>query len=408
MGKETVKQKDIQKFILGVNYWPINKAMYWWKCLDLAEVEEDFRKISECGLKVVRIFLLWEDFQPTPSKVSSLAIRDLVSVADTAYKCGILILPTLFCGHMSGINWMPGWMLGARTNRTRFPVMSNGRLHNCRILNYYTDRDLIRAQRLQCREIAGALKQHPAVWAYDLGNESSNCVVPPDRQSARDWLEMMAGELKHSSGGCQITLGMHAEDLEENRNLWPQDAACYCDFLCMHGYPFYLEWVDDQLDVQVLPFLGEITRWLGGKPVLFEEFGVSSQIVAEKPYPGEQENLITAYYEQALELLRLSGMIGAFVWCYGDYHPDLWNKPPLKDNPHERHFGLFRYDGSPKPAVSVIRAFACRPDYLRRQVDTQTGSWLDNEDREQFYRNPLNELKRLYDKFKKSIEKGPL
>ena len=52
-----------------------------------------------------------------------------------------------------------------------------------------------------------------------------------------------------------MILGMHAEDLEEI-GTWPQDAARYCDFLCMHGYPFYLDWVEDELDARVLPFLG--------------------------------------------------------------------------------------------------------------------------------------------------------
>ncbi len=40
--------------------------------------------------------------------------------------------------------------------------------------------------------------------------------------------------------------------------------------------------------MQVLPFLGLLTRWLGGKPVLFEEFGAPSRPVLY-PYPGEED-----------------------------------------------------------------------------------------------------------------------
>ena len=56
-------------FILGVNYWPRRKAMGWWKNFEAGEVHADFALIAELGMKVVRIFLLWEDFQPTPDSV---------------------------------------------------------------------------------------------------------------------------------------------------------------------------------------------------------------------------------------------------------------------------------------------------------------------------------------------------
>ena len=261
-----------QQFLLGVNYWPATKAMYWWQDFDAAEASADFCKMAANGLRVARIFLLWEEFEPAPTTISVAALRHLVRLADIAEASGVFILPTFFCGHMSGVNWLPNWMLGPSSKSGRFPVWSGRPRSMVEIRNWYTDREVIRAQQLQCREVARALAGHSAVSAYDLGNESSNCVVPPDRGAAREWLEIMVGEIKQHSDS-PVTLGMHAEDLEEDRRLRPQDAALWCDWLCMHGYPFYLSWVDNPFDVRVLPFLGLITQWLGGKPVLFEEFG---------------------------------------------------------------------------------------------------------------------------------------
>lgn len=236
--------------------------MYWWQDFDAAEVEQDFSRLADARFQVVRVFLTWEDFQPAPSRVSTGCLNHLVAVADVAANCKIMIQPTFFCGHMSGVNWMPEWMLGGPA-RGRFPVISGGRLRHAEIRNFYSEREIIKAQQLQCREVAQALQGHPALWAFDLGNESSNCVIPPDRQAARDWLAAVVGELKGVSG-LPVTIGLHAEDLEEDRKLGPADAALYCDFLCMHGYPFYLDWVDNPLDAEVLPFLGLITHWLGG------------------------------------------------------------------------------------------------------------------------------------------------
>ncbi len=409
------------QFVLGVNYWPIDQAMYWWHDLDVRKAEQDFARLAECGLFLVRIFLLWEEFQPAPGKLSLPALRRMVQLADAAGRCGVSLLPTLFCGHMSGVNWMPGWVLGPCGGRERFPVWSGGRQRKAGVLNWYDNQDLIAAQRLQCREVGRTLAGHPAVWAYDLGNEASNCVLPGSRESARDWLEAMVTELKLSDGHCLVTLGMHAEDLEEDRRLWPQDAARWCDFLCMHGYPFYLSWLDDPLDARVLAFLGLLTRWLGGRPVLFEEFGIPTY-PALPPYPAAEEmarmncrlwpeDEAAGYYQQSLALLERIGMTGALAWCYGDYDPGLWGRPPLSDKPHERHFGLFRHDGSPKPALQAIYNFSRTLSGKQGEpVDLDAESWLRDEDRDSFYlnpRGPRGELPRLYDKFQSWLNRKP-
>ena len=31
-----------EPFVLGVNYWPRNKAMYWWNDFDAVEVGDEF------------------------------------------------------------------------------------------------------------------------------------------------------------------------------------------------------------------------------------------------------------------------------------------------------------------------------------------------------------------------------
>jgi len=414
---------DLQ-FPLGVNYWPAGKAMYWWRDFEAAQVGEDFCRLAEAGFQVARIFLTWEDFQPAPGTVSGSCLHRLAAVADLAAGCKMMIQPTFFCGHMSGVNWMPEWALGGSAKKGRFPVMSGGCLSRRLIRNFYSDQEMLKAQKLQCREVARALRGHPALWAYDLGNESSNCVIPRDRRAARDWLAAMVGELKGVSD-LPVTIGLHAEDLEEDRKLGPAEAALFCDFLCMHGYPFYLDWADHPLDAHVLPFLGLLTRWLGGKRVLFQEFGVSDQVLRQE-YPGETEEAGAAYYRRALHLLKEAGMWGAFAWCYSDYEEHLFEKPPLKENPHERYFGLFKADGSPKKAAGVFQEFAKKIrdaavgdkhsrsagalSAMRRELplayaaDGAGGgeglSWLKGEDPERFYENPLFHLKRLYRSYK--------
>ena len=57
---------DAERFRLGVNYWPSETAMDWLPRYDGAVVRRDFGRIAAAGMDTVRIFLRWEDLQPTP------------------------------------------------------------------------------------------------------------------------------------------------------------------------------------------------------------------------------------------------------------------------------------------------------------------------------------------------------
>lgn len=392
------------KFVTGVNYWPARKAMYCWKAFDEAEVDRDFAVLESCGIQTIRLFLTWEDFQPQPDQIHRPSLENLLITADLAHAHNLSLMPTFFCGHMSGVNWIPTWALEAEQQTQRFPVYSQGRISQHRIRNFYQETDIRQAQMLQIHEVCSVLKGHPAVAAYDLGNESSNCCIPPDRETGRQWLAEMVSTIQNAHPGSQVTLGMHAEDLEENRHLWPQDAARYCDFLSMHGYAFYLSWVDKE-DVYLLPFLGIITSWLGGIPVLFQEFGWPTKppsveqssdppgYVGRTPLWSEQQT--DAYYRQALRLLQSAGMIGALGWCFADYHPELYDKPPLEDNQHERYFGLTRWDGSAKPALSSLGSGGNLPC-----LSQDLPSWLQNEDPDRFYDDPVGNLQKWFKVYK--------
>ena len=115
------------RFRVGVNYWPARTAMSWWSRFDREEVAADFARIAACGLDSVRVFLTWEDFQPTPNRVDRAMLERLVAVADLAGDLGLALIPTLFTGHMSGVNWIPAWALGGSLGDRRFRVVSRGR-----------------------------------------------------------------------------------------------------------------------------------------------------------------------------------------------------------------------------------------------------------------------------------------
>ena len=402
--------KEAASFRLGVNYWPAQTAMGWWAAFDAEQVVTDFHRIAASGLDSVRLFLRWEDFQSSPSRVDAEMLAHLVTTMDAAGLAGLSVMPTLFTGHMSGVNWIPSWALGGTSGDERFRVVSGGKTAASPIANWYTDESMLRSQALLAGEAASALSAHEALWAWDLGNENSNCCIPPDRSTAREWLLRMTHSIRTADPSAQITIGLHAEDLEEDRKLGPQQAAEACDFLTMHGYPGYSSWADGPTDERALPFLALLTRWLGGgADVLFAEFGVPTipasnrdavQVASANGVALIDEREAASYVGRALAALHQCGSMGAMLWCYADYVEELWQSPPFDRAVHERSFGLWRADGTAKPVVAVLQEYAARTDTPH---PAPFPKWIDI-DAEEYYRAPLSQLSRLYKRYCQSAD----
>jgi hypothetical protein len=107
-----------------------------------------------------------------------------------------------------------------------------------------------------------------------------------------------------------------------------------------------------------------------------------------------EENEAAAYTGRVLESLHRFGFLGAFLWCFGNYDPALRDQPPFDEAPHEMSFGLWRADGSAKPALQVVRAFGAREKTTPR-VDL---GWIDVT-QEEYVSDPARHLERLYAAF---------
>jgi hypothetical protein len=180
------------------------------------------------------------------------------------------------------------------------------------------------------------------------------------------------------------------------------------DLAVMHGYPMYTDWSTGPLDPDFVPFLCALTSALCGKPTLMEEFGACTTPPGEPPATWEwtcygrprrqfmaSEEQLAEYIEQALPRLVQVGALGAMLWCYADYHEDLYRRPPCDESWHERTFGLVRPDGSLKPHASVVRRFAARtptvrPPSRRVVLDSPVGD---------YYLDPLGNARAAYRAF---------
>ena len=403
-------------FTLGVNYWPRRKAMYWWSNFDEGEVCDEFAVIKDIGMNVVRLFLLWEDFQPEPDSVSKTALENLTTVCDIATENGLGIDLTFFTGHMSGPNWSPRWLFGGEDHPyqgQRREIVCGGKVVPQGYRNMFHDEMALKASRLLLKTVVTRLKDHPAIWMWNLGNEPDLFAWPHTSDAGAAWTHEMVGLIKSIDPHHPVTCGLHSANLHMDNGLRIDKVFAHTDVAVMHSYPMYTSWARKPLDPDFVPFTCAITAALADKPVLMEEFGGCTALPGEATYTmkwietnGREREQFMASEEDFAEYIRLvfpklqdSGATGAMLWCYADYVPQLWDLPPCQNAQHERFFGLVRPDGSLKPHAKVIQEFAKTkpqvkpiPEYAKLNVNA-----------DEFYKDPLGHLVDLYQQYLKGI-----
>jgi len=359
-------------FLLGVNYWPRRKAMDWWTNFDPAEVRDEFALLAELGLHLVRIFLRWEDFQPSPDTVSPQALADLATVADLAAEHDLKLDVTFFTGHMSGPNWSPGWLLdGSPPAPGARQMISGGQVVKSGLHNPYVTPHVLAAEQALLRAVITRLRQHPAIGLWNLGNEPDLFAWPPSAAAGRNWVRNLVRFIKDLDPSHPVTCGLHFASLTQDNGLRVPDVFAETDLAVMHAYPMYVPWAREPLDPDFVPYACALTSALAGKPVLMEEFGGCTAPPGEPSvvweWPGFEgarqqfmasEEALAEYLAAVLPRLVAGGVTGALLWCFADYAPELWERPPCDLFRHERHFGLVRPDGSLKPHAQVLRRFA--------------------------------------------------
>ena len=378
-------------FELGCNYWPRRTAMYMWRDLDLGEVREELAHVRDLGFGVVRWFLLAEDFLPGPLEVPTARIDAAVAVARAAADAGLASVPTLVVVNMSGRMWWPRWM----------------RPDGAPPVDPFSDPLALRSQALLCRTVATALTGDRSIRAFDLSNEMDGAALPGSRHAAWLWTAVLAAAVRRGAPAASIQVGAHLPSLVDRSGMRLDDIAESADEDCMHAYPLYCDVARSPLDAELAPFACALTSELAGRgrPALLQELGVCTAppgtpgTVIDDDFLGRRvpqylasEDEGAAYYATVLDRLAETGARGAYAWCYADYAPELFDRPPLDTALRERSFGLVRADGTEKPACDVIRRAAPglragpRPSVLDVTAD-------------EYHRAPARHFRRLYERW---------
>ncbi len=342
-------------FTVGCNYWASNAGTYMWREWDEKNVEHDLKLLSQTGIDTLRVFPLWEDFQPitryvgserkemrindmpldkTPegvAGVSNVMIERFERFAKLAESYGMKLLVCLINGWMSGRMFFPPAFQGTNpiTNKTAVKW-------EVRFVKYFVNR----------------FKNQQNIIAWEAGNETNVlCWVENGKCSADEylvWLNTIVNTIKSVDNTRPVVAGMHGLSL--NGFISPSDIGEICDIVTVHPYPAFVPhcFTDDLNSIKSrMHSAAESTYYadISGKPCLCEEIGTLGNMLGG-------EDVAAQYLKANVNSLWANGDIGVMWWCGHDQTELTF--PPYDWCGLERELGLTRVDGTYKPVADVL------------------------------------------------------
>jgi endo-1,4-beta-mannosidase len=285
-----------------VSYYPSQhpwgSMWYQWQP---AVIDADMAKLAALGANTVRIFVQPASFgYPVPQPSYIAEFGQMLSIAAAH---GLKVQVTLFD-----------------------------------LWHSYTD---IAGSEQWAGDLLAPFHADPRIATVELQNE-----IDPTNQQAISWAQTMLPAVRADSGRpvtVSVTGWNTASALGQ---LIAALGPSQPDFYDLHFYgtPPYM-----------LSTFESAEQMVDGKPLLIGETGYSSA-ATNNTIPGIPDNTAAhedaqaQYYREVEEAARMAGLAPAGVWVLNDF-------PPMLDvDATDQHFGLFRLDGSAKPAVAVVRA----------------------------------------------------
>ncbi|MDR0475393.1 MAG: hypothetical protein LBH43_17185, partial [Treponema sp.] len=342
------------KFITGCNYWASHAGTNMWSIWRPDVIEKDFEILSSSGIKIIRVFPLWPDFQPldrlygAKGQVEEHTIGELPLPDTDAGKAGmsgemtkrfreftviaakynLKIIVGLITGWMSGRLYTPPLLRDKNIISDDLP-----RMWQMRFIKYFVEN----------------FRDCECITAWDLGNEC-NCMGPAagSRESAWVWAACLTNTIRANDNTRPVISGMHS--LLPKGSWTMQDQGELCDILTTHPYPFWTPHSDNDPVDTIRPILHATAESLfysgiGGKPCFAEEIGTMGPMVA-----GETQ--AAGFIRSSMLNLWAHDCRGMLWWCSSDQ--TRLSHAPYSWNACERELGLVTEDGRKKEFLLEI------------------------------------------------------
>ncbi len=341
---------------LGANFWSRTGGPLMWRNYDPAVIDAELAVLERHGLTMTRSFFYWPDFMPGPQQIDEVMTARFADFLDRHADRGLATIPTFIVGHMSGENWDPAWRGGR---------------------DLYNDVWMVGRQAWFAGEMVRRFHEHPAVAGWLVSNEMPIYGgADADHEIVATWAQLIRDAVRAAGGQQPLSLGDGAWGIEvtgTDNGFRLAEVAELADFLGPHTYPVG----DDPVRQRFAAAVACELAGTFGKPVIMEEFGVSSDFASP-------ENAAT-YYRHLLHSTLLAGASGWIAWNNTDFA--LPRQDPYRHHAFEQNFGLTDTHGTPKSTLREMQRFAgtlAAIDYAGcERADTDTAlivsSYLDTQ-----------------------------
>lgn len=341
------------EFILGCNYWASNAGTEMWQNFEPDTIKKDLAVLSEHGIKYLRVFPVWRDFQPvTPligaqGRISEYAQNGkepenkyyLDEEMMSRFSTFLCICDSFNIKVLVGL--ITGWMSGALFVPTALYTK-----------NLITDPMAQYFEQLFIKGFVKRFKDRDTIFAWDLGNECNGMSPITSRFEAASWTAMISNAIRAEDATRPVVSGMHGLDMTEKWTI--RDQGEFNDLLTTHPYPFWCEHtrIDKTLSFRttLLPTAqGKYYSDIGGRPCLAEEFGTMGPMISSDECSAD-------FLRVNLFSLWANGGEGVMWWCSSDQTS--LDTFPYTHQMVERELGLMADKNKPKPQLLEFKKFA--------------------------------------------------
>ena len=325
-----------------------------WRRWDAKVVSDDLEALSGYGMTVLRVFPLWPDFQPLTGRFAGQGDPDGFGTGDGELANAESIDPEMFkrfrflcdAADKRGMKLVVGILTGWMSGRLFAPPALER-------LDLIADPLAIQWETRFVRRFVREFKGHPAIVAWDLGNECNYMAHPTTPSAAWVWMHAIASAIRLEDPTRPVVSGMTPNKTAWHEPFNVQDQGELLDVLATHPYPLFTADCNREPfnsmrngchpSVQSLMYAA-----LSGRPCFVEEAGGLGPNVASDVRTAEtlRTGLFTAWAH---------GIAGYLWWCAFDQsHLDF---KPYADCPVEQELGLLLADRTPKPQALAMREF---------------------------------------------------
>lgn len=350
--RERQKGSKMQ-YILGANYWGRRWGTDMWLHYDGAEIREEMRTLAEYGVKCLRVFPNWRDFQPVEHAYAYKGTHgEYVNSRTGAPVYGDGVDPEMidhfrdFCraAEENGITLVVSIVTGWMSGRLFVPPVVSGR-------NLITDPEALMWMRRFIHRFVREFKNEPVIIMWGLGNECNCMAEITEPSQAYLWTTTVVDSIRSEDPTRLICSDMHS--LTSNSSTQPysgwlmEDQGELCDLLSTHPYPSPTVGGDtepyNRLRVTMIPTAQSLYySGVSKKPVYVQEQGTFLTTIGSRDMAAQFMRI------NVLSTLA-NGVNGYQWWCAWEQdHLDL---PPYSWSMMERQLGLFDADIKPKPVA---------------------------------------------------------